>query len=104
MLADTLKKIVYEVAKECFCEDWESFLKEVNQGGDSNASDVGGTPDDYLNALRGRDSVPEAAIDIRAVRASLQYLVKMGFLKGSHQDGNVRGAKVRYFVPDSEVL
>ena len=104
IIADPLHKHVYEVAKEFFCEDWKSFLQELTQGGDLNASDIGGTPEDYLDALRGRDGVPEAALDIKAVRAALQYLFRNGILKGTQQYERVRGARARYFVPDSEVL
>ena len=50
------------------------------------------------------DGVPEAALDIKVVRSSLQWLVRNGFLKSSHQYGRVRGARARYFVLDSEVL
>ena len=102
ILKDPMNKLVLDVAKEHFTENLDNFIADMRQR--EQSFEYGGTSEDFLAALEGVDGVPDAARDIRKVRAALEALVRAGELKKSSVFGPVRGARVRYFIADRQDL
>ena len=97
ILQDPLLKSVYEVAKENYAEDLNSFRAELQED-----IEVGGTAEEYLSKIRSRS--PDLPCDIKVVRAALQKLAAKGTLKSSSVFGPVQRGNARYFIPDTDVL
>ena len=101
ILQDPLMKLLYEVAKEKYAENLNSFITELQEG-----IEVGGTAEEYLSGLLERS--PDLPYDIKTVRAALEKLAKIGTLKKpSHYPsvfGPVQRGNARYFIPNTEVL
>ncbi len=104
ILQDPLMKSLYEVAKDHFAEDLNSFITELPVTNEDDA--VGGTAEEFLSFLLARS--PDSPYDIKTVRAALQILAAKGTLKKpSHYPsvfGPAQRGNARYFIPDSEVL
>ena len=100
ILQDPLMKSLYEVAKDYYAEDLDSFRAELQaENGDVK---VGGTAEEYLSVLLARS--PDLPYDIKTVRATLQKLAREGVLKSSSVFGPAQRGNVRYFIPDTIVL
>jgi hypothetical protein len=101
ILQDPLMKLLYEVAKEKYAENLNSFITELQEG-----IEVGGTAEEYLSVLLERS--PDLPYDIKAVRLALQKLAKIGTLKKPSDYpavfGPVQRGNARYFIQDTEVL
>jgi len=101
ILQDPLMKLLYEVAKEKYAENLNSFITELQEG-----IEVGGTAEEYLSFLLERS--PDLPYDIKAVRLALQKLAKNGTLKKPSDYpsvfGPVQRGNARYFIQDTEVL
>ena len=96
-------KCMLDVANEPFCENLAGFRAEM-QAGEQDVL-IGGTPEQFLAALRRKEGVPETLLDIKILRAKLKELVNEGGLKStSAVFKHLRVTPVRYFVPDSEDL
>ena len=102
ILKDPMNKLVLDVAKEHFTETLDNFNADMRQG--EQSFEYGGTSEDFLAALEGVDGVPDAARDIRKVKAALEALARLGELKKSSAFAPVRGAPVRYFIADRQDL
>jgi hypothetical protein len=100
ILQDPLMKSLYEVAKDHYAEDLESFRAELQA--ENEDVEVGGTAEENLSILRSR--CPDVPYDIKIVRAALQKLAAKGKLKSSSVFGPVQRGNARYFIPDTEVL
>ncbi len=104
ILQDPLMKSLYEVAKDHYAEDLNSFITELQATNEDDA--VGGTAEEYLAFLLARS--PDSPYDIKAVRTALQKLAAKGTLKKPSHYPSVFGPAQRgnalYFIPDSEVL
>jgi len=102
ILKEPMNKLVLDVAKEHFTETLDTFNADMCQG--EQSFEYGGTSEDFLAALEGVDGVPDAARDIRKVKAALEALAHLGELKKSSAFAPVRGAPVRYFIADRQDL